>query len=292
MVPSSSVEIWKGIEKLDSQKQKDLLQWQLQAREPIRRFADIKLGDHLVTKGSMLDNLFPLDLGVLDLFEWLEYEHHFLCIGFGSKGEPEIIHYYNTESNFMRFVSTVGCGSGKSLGKLGMIQEMTLPDVALITEDQLQATEDQEWKMARVVWPDELRRYSVEEIIERARKRKDEDSYHLMKNNCESFVMWCLCGLNISPQATRMRKTLFETGSANKTGFRGIHQGIKTAVKGGAQFLDDFFVYLFDVSIKEGAVGQFVKSSLPQLGLDGGALVSVLVEIGVAVKDIYNAWEG
>lgn len=149
--------------------------------------------------------------------------------------------------------------------------------------------------MARVVWPDELRRYSrsVEEIIERARKRKDEDSYHLMKNNCESFVMWCLCGLNISPQATRMRKTLFETGSAIlKTGFRGIHQGIKTAVKGSAQFLDDIFVYLFDVSIKEGAVGQFVKSSLPQQGLDGGALVSVLIEIGVVVKDIYNAWEG
>jgi len=30
---------------------------------------------------------------------------------------------------------------------------------------------------------------------------------------------------------------------------------------------------------------------LSRLGLDGGALVSVFVEIGVAGKDIYNAWE-
>lgn len=146
MVLSSSAEIWRGIEKLDNQKQKDLLEWQLQAREPIRRFADIRLGDHLVTKGSMLDNLFPRDLGILkylnvldelkeslSALDLLEYEHHFLCIGFGSKGEPKIIHYYNTESNWERFVSTVGCGSGKSLGKLGKIQEMTLPNDTLIT---------------------------------------------------------------------------------------------------------------------------------------------------------------
>lgn len=286
MVLSSSAEIWRGIEKLDTQKQKDLLEWQLQAREPIRRFADIKLGDHLVTKRSMLGG-------------WFEYEHHFLCIGFGNNGAPKITHYYNTESNLGRFFSTACGGSGKSLGKLGMIQEMTLPDTSLITEDQLQATEDEEWKMARVVWPDELRRYSVEEIIERARKRIKEDSYHPMRNNCEHFVMWCLCGLNVSPQATRMRKTIFETGNAVlETGYRGTQQGIKTLFKTlfkeGAQFIDDFVVYLFGAGIKEGAIAQFCESSLSQLGrlgLDVGALVSVFIEIGVTGKDIYNAWE-
>ena len=247
---------------MDSQKQKDLLEWQLQAREPIRRFTDIRLGDHLVTKRSMLGNL-------------LVYEHHFLCVGFGDNGEPKIVHYYNTESNLERFFSTVCGGSGKSLGKMGMIQAMTLPNPTLITEDQLQAAEDEEWKMARVVWPDELRRYSVEEIIERARKRIDEDSYHPMRNNCESFVMWCLCGLNVSPQATRMRKTLYETGHAIlKTGFRGTQQSIKTLFKEGTQFLDDFAVYLFGAGIKEGAIAQFCESSLSQLsrlGLDVGA---------------------
>ena len=280
MALSSSAEIWKGIEKLDSQKQKDLLEWQLQAREPIRRFADIRKGDHLVTKGSMLG--------------FLEYEHHFLCIESEGKGEPKIIHYYNTESIWGRFVSTLGCGSGKSLGKMGMIQEMPLPNAALITEDQLQATEDEEWKMARVVWPDELRRYSVEEIIDRAKERINEDSYHMMRNNCESFVMWCFCGLNISPQATRMRKTLFEIGSATlKTGYRGIQHGTKALLKDmfkeGAQFLDDFFVYLFGAGVKEGAAAQFFKSSLPRLGLEVGVLVSIFIEIGVAGKDIYDA---
>ena len=267
---------------MDSQEQKDLLEWQLQAREPIRRFADIRLGDHLVTKRSMLSNL-------------LVYEHHFLCVGFGNNGEPKIVHYYNTESNLERFFSTVCGGSGKSLGKMGMIQEMTLPNPTLITEDQLQATEDEEWKMARVIWPDELRRCSVEEIIERAQKRIDEDSYHPMRNNCESFVMWCLCGLNISPQATRMRKTLYETGHAIlKTGFRGTQQGIKTIFKEGIQFLDDFVVYLSGAGIKEGAIAQFCESFLShlgRLGLDVGALVSILIEIGVAGKNICNDWE-
>jgi len=115
--------------------------------------------------------------------------------------------------------------------------------------------------MARVVWPDELRRYSEEEVINRAKKRVDEDSYDPMRNNCESFVLWCLCGLNISPQATRMRKTLFATGSAIlKTGFRGIQQGVKILSKAGAQFLDDVLVRLFGVGIKEGATAQFLKA--------------------------------
>ena len=43
MALSSSVEIWKWIENLGAQEQKELLQRILQDREPIRRFADIKL---------------------------------------------------------------------------------------------------------------------------------------------------------------------------------------------------------------------------------------------------------
>lgn len=271
MVLSSSAKIWKDIEGFDSQKQRDVLEWQLQAREPIRRFADIRLGDHLVTKRSTFWGSFI-------------YEHHFLCIGFENNGQPKIIHYYNTESILGRFFSTLGGGSGKSLGKMGMIQTMTLPNDTLITEDQLQATKDEEWEMARVVWPDELRRYSVEKIIARAQSRLDEGSYHPMKNNCESFVMWCLCDLKISPQANRMRKAVFETGVAMfQTGFRGIYHGVKQVL----QFLDDFL----GAGLKEGTTGQFFKSSLPRLGIDGGAILFVLVEIGVTGKDIYSAWK-
>lgn len=287
MVLSSSVVIWKRIENLGKQEQNDLLQWQLQAREPIRRFADIKLGDHIVTKGSIVPAMSASLLPSL-----FEYEHHCLCIGFDGDGSPKIIHYYNTPSNASyQMSSTSLLGSGTSLGKLGIIQEMTLPDSSFITEDKLQANEDDEWAMARVVWPDELQRYTVDEIVKRAEKRKDENFYDLTKNNCESFVMWCLCGLNITLQATPLRKTLCEGGSALvKAGFRGIQQGIKVAVKEGAQFVDDIFVHFTGGRLTEHAVGKFVKSVLPELGLDGGLVLSVVVEIGGAAKGIYDAY--
>jgi len=72
-----------------------------------------------------------------------------------------------------------------------------------------------------------------------------------------------------------------------QTGFRGIYQGVKTVVKQVLQFLDD----ILGAGLKEGATGQFFKSSLPRLGIDGGAILFVLVEIGVTGKDIYTAWK-
>ncbi|CAH3167922.1 unnamed protein product, partial [Pocillopora meandrina] len=70
------------------------------------------------------------------------------------------------------------------------------------------------FEVERVVWPDELRQYSTEEVIARALRRMNEKYYHLINNNCESFVMWCLCDLNISLQVTKTGKALSETSSA------------------------------------------------------------------------------
>ena len=36
----------------------------------------------------------------------------------------------------------------------------------------------------------------------RALKRLGEVHYHVTENNCESFVMWCICNSNVSLQAT------------------------------------------------------------------------------------------
>ena len=47
-------------------------------------------------------------------------------------------------------------------------------------------------------------------VINRARRRNDEQYYHPEKNNCESFVMWCLCGLNISLQTSPLIHSLVE----------------------------------------------------------------------------------
>ena len=37
--------------------------------------------------------------------------------------------------------------------------------------------------------------YEVEEVIRRARSRLGEDRYHLLANNCEHLVEWCLHGV-------------------------------------------------------------------------------------------------
>jgi hypothetical protein len=144
-------QIWKDIVKRDSKKQRELLEWQLQAREPIVKFSDMKVGDHLIKKKSV---------GGMVL-----YYHHFLCIGSEGDGWPTIIHYFNTATNAARqFLNTFGFGSGSALGQLGIVQEVTLPHKDFIeSESELQ---EKGAEVERVVWPDELRRYPIEEVME------------------------------------------------------------------------------------------------------------------------------
>ena len=193
MVLTSSYFVWKDIEKLESQEQMNLLRWQLQAREPIHRFSDMKPGDHLVRKSSSVG---------------ISYEHHFICIGSDYKERPRIVHYYNTAGNAsLQLILTGGLGSGTANEKLGIVQEMTLPHKDFIEDEgELQAKGRE---VERVVWPEKLRRFSVRDVIRLALERKGQKSlYDLTNNNCESFVMWCLCGLNVSLQVALLRKDL------------------------------------------------------------------------------------
>ena len=277
MVLSSSSSIWKDIERRNSKEQIHLLRWQLQAREPIHRFSDMKAGDHLVRKGSFLPG------------GSVPYEHHFLCVGY-DYGKPKIIHYYNTASQAIaQMIPTSGLGSGSALEQLGIVQEMTLPHEDFIkNEDELQA-EGKE--VERVVWPEELRRFSVQEVIRRARDdRIGEKFFHLTKNNCESFVMWCLCGLNITLQATPPRKTLCEVGHAF---LKAIWHALQQVPKICADLIDDFAVAIGSSAARgaaRGAVNQTPKA-LPRVGLGVGAAVTVLVEAIMAGYDIYIANE-
>ena len=45
--------------------------------------------------------------------------------------------------------------------------------------------------------------YPPHEIVLRARSRLGENSYHVLKNNCEHFCNWCISGLNHSTQVER-----------------------------------------------------------------------------------------
>ena len=46
-------------------------------------------------------------------------------------------------------------------------------------------------------------KYSVQQIVERARSRIGENDYRVLTNNCEHFCNWCIYGINRSSQAER-----------------------------------------------------------------------------------------
>ena len=141
--------IWEDIKKMERKKQTELLKWQLQAREPINKFSDIKVGDHLIKKKSVGGKVL--------------YYHHFLCIGSEGEGRPTIIHYSNTPSNAFRQVfNTYSFGSGSALGQLGIVSELTLPHKDFIQSESV--LQEKGAEVERVVWPEELKRFPVEEV--------------------------------------------------------------------------------------------------------------------------------
>ena len=260
MASASSDGIWKDIEQHNKEDQRNLLKWQLQARELILSFAEIKPGDHLVQKRCFVE-----DFG--------EYEHHFLCIGQlkeDGKIKPIIIHYYNTVTNaVMTFFATCFSKLGSAIKNLGKVQEMTLPDPNFITEKHLQARQ-----VYRVVWPDELRRYSVDEVIRRAKRRKDESWFDLAKNNCETFVMKCLCDLEVSTQVTPAVKNACEVGSVL---VKELRQGLVQGVKAFVDIFDDVLLLTARGSIR-GLAGMGFASGL-----------TILSEVILARHDISEA---
>lgn len=262
MVWSSSELIWKGIERRTEEDQKKLLQWQLQAREPIRRFSDIRAGDHLVRKESFMKGL-------------ISYEHHFLCVGFDDKKNPKIMHYYNTSWNASLQLIPTSLGSGAKFEQLGKVQEMTLPHKDFIkSEEDLQAKGNE---VERVVWPEELRRYSVAEVTKRAEDRKGEKWYNIVRNNCETFVMYCLCGLQISPQVTSAVEKMSEVG--------GVF--VKSARHAAHQFGKAVLDMTDDVLF---AARGAARNVLPRAaGLGIGAAVTVIIESYLAYRDICEA---
>lgn len=270
MVLSESFSIWKDIEKLKIKEQKSILRWQLQAKEPIHSFSDMKAGDHLVKKSSSLHGKIKL------------YEHHFICIGSDCDGRPKIIHYYNTPKNAGVQLFPTSRGSGTALEQLGIVQEMTLPHEDFIkSEDELQAKGAE---VERVVWPEELKRYSTDEVIEKAQKRVGEKFYHPIENNCESFVMWCLCGLNITLQATPVLEALCETGSAV---IRTVWQAIQQLPKVFAELSDD-------IALQAARVGASVDEATPALSKVGtgiGVALTVAIEAIMAAYDIHKEYK-
>lgn len=47
-------------------------------------------------------------------------------------------------------------------------------------------------------------RYSGADVVRRATSRLGEDTYHLLRNNCEHFCNWCVHGASTSSQVERL----------------------------------------------------------------------------------------
>ena len=262
----ASVEIWNWIETLPTDQQKHLLQWQLQAREPIHSFKDIRLGDHLVRKDSFL-GLVP-------------YEHHFICVDFKGKGNPMIVHYYNTAWKVIAQLIPCISASGSPVEQMAKVQEMCIEEY--VSEAKLQ-TEGNE--VARVVWPEELLRYPPEERAKRARKRAGEKEkwYDLVKNNCETLIMWCFCDLQISLQVT-----------AAVCYIREVIGGGYNFLKHSLQQLPKVLVEQFGDDILLGSIGltraKPVETALPKgIGVWGGVVVAIFAECLLACREIKSA---
>ena len=262
----ASVEIWNWIERLPWEKQKDLLQWQLQAREPIHSFKDIRLGDHLVRKDSFLG--------------LVSYEHHFICVDLNSKGQPMIVHYYNTAWKATAQLIPSISASGSPVEQMAKVQEMCIEEY--VSEAKLQ-TEGNE--VARVVWPEELLRYPPEERAKRARERarKKEKWYDLVENNCETLIMWCFCDLQISLQVTAAVRYIREViGGGYNFLKHSLQQLPKALVE---QFGDD--ILLASMRLIR---AKPVAAALPKgIGVWGGAIVAIFAEGYLAYREIKSA---
>ena len=257
--------LWTELEESPEEVQKFFLNECLEEREPIRSFEDIKRGDHIITKSS---------------FWGISYHHHFLCIGHNDEGYPNVIHYWGTPSG-----AAIGISGtlSKYFGAAAKVQETQLPAKGLLENE----SDFQEKDVQRIVWSRDVRRYTVEETIERAQqKRKGEAHYDFAKNNCEHFVMWCMCGINTSLQIKDIHVAVREIlGAVKNSVTHAVGSEVPTSsLKGILNAVDDVAILA-----AKGTAGLSKLSIGLPLGF--GALAEVLIA-GYDIYVAYDRWDG
>ena len=105
------------------------------------------------------------------------YTHHALGLGDG-----RVLHY---------------SGLANDLSTAGVIEEVALEEFAQGKEIEVRSHDK--------------RKYSLEEAIIRAKLRLGEDQYHILHNNCEHLIEWCITGEHRSHQSRR-GKLLYSAG--------------------------------------------------------------------------------
>ncbi|HHQ4527107.1 TPA: lecithin retinol acyltransferase family protein [Aeromonas hydrophila] len=121
----------------------------------------------------------PLTLGDHLAVQRLGYSHHGLYVG-----DRQVIHYQGPSS-----------GDGQACR------------IILTTLDDFHGHQS----LRVIAHPD--RPCSREECVARAFSRLGEQDYHLLFNNCEHFVQWCIEDRHNSPQVNHATTALAATGS-------------------------------------------------------------------------------
>lgn len=93
----------------------------------------------------------------------------------------------------------------------------------------------------------------------------------MFDNNCEHFVMWCKCGLNVSLQVKPWHRNVWEGVKAGASaGFEGIKRAAPTILKTVANLSDEAF------------------SAVSSVFTPVGFVAGYLIETGLAVCSIYK----
>jgi len=90
----------------------------------------------------------------------------------------------------------VGCGRAIQYGGLSFgLRRGPVEEVSLL-----------EFSSGRAIWIRSSGPMSLDrdEVVRRARSRLGENGYHVLKNNCEHFCEWCVCGEHRSYQVDRL----------------------------------------------------------------------------------------
>ncbi|KAK3717081.1 hypothetical protein QZH41_009450, partial [Actinostola sp. cb2023] len=206
---------------------------------------NVRRGDHLFYQGAS---------GTL-------YDHHLLCTQVDGD-EIEIIEYTGPSWGFSASSESIASSNPLAFAKI---------EIKTISLRKLEAK-----KAKRRIWPEELERFDVDEVIRRATKcRKGESWYNVLDNNCEDFVTWCKCGLNVSLQV--------------KPWYRKAWNGAKAVASGALEAVKTLIVkettplLVAAANLSDDLVG-LVSSPLSPIGFGVGALI----ETGLAIRSIYK----
>ena len=141
----------------------------------------------------------PLTLGDHLAIQRLGYSHHGLYVGNG-----QVIHYQGSFAN------------DDQTGQIG-----------------LSMLDDFHRGQPLQVVSHSSRPFSPEECVARAFSRLGEQDYHLLFNNCEHFVLWCIEDRHSSPQVNHATTALAATGSQLLKSSQGS-QAVTSALMGAS----------------------------------------------------------